>query len=70
MRFDRIINWLCPEIDRPDRLSSGRVDWDDFDKVVDNMTGDKSRERFMRAGYITVMNTTILTFKEAYDGDR
>lgn len=67
---DRIINWLCPEIDRPDRLSSGRVDWDDFDKVVGNMTGDKSRERFMRAGYIAVMNTTILTFKEAYDGDR
>lgn len=68
--FDRLINWLCPEMGLPDRLVSGRVDWEDFDKVVDKMTGDKARERYSSAGMMTVMNTSIMTFREEYNGNR
>lgn len=66
---DRIVNWLCPEVGLPDRLTSGRVDWGDFDNIVDTMTGDKARERYASAGMLTVMNTSILTFREEYDGN-
>lgn len=68
--LDRILDWLAPEMEKPDRTVSGRVEWEEFDKIVDHFTGDKARERFRSSGMITVMNSSIITFGEPYNGDR
>ena len=68
--LDQITNWLAPEMPKVERTVSGRATWEGFDEVVDHFTGMKARERFRSAGSITVMNTTVLTFSEAYNGDR
>ena len=58
--LNKIMDWVMPDKPKPGLLPSGKVDWEDFDKVVNDFTPETVTDAF----WCRAVNTTIMTFKK------